>query len=260
MTDIIEKPSPVPLRPPRRLSGRIPRTGACFRRAGRTTNSRFGRIPTIPTRTASSRTFPAPCGTARASRSRWCAVAGSKESAGPDARRGRDEFVPMSWDAGAGSARRRARARAGRSWPGRGVRRLLRLVQRGPLSPRAEPGPSLPERRDGRLRQVGQHLQLRRLLRPGAAHHRRLRGADEAQRHLGADRRAQRDRGRLRRHGAEEQHGGRRQRQQACRARRHGARGRARLPVRPCQPAARRFARGGRARNGSATFPAPIPR
>ena len=68
----------IPLRQPRRVSGRIPRTGAFFRRAGRTTNWRFVRIRMIPTQTASSRIFPGPCAIVRAWRSRWCAADGSK--------------------------------------------------------------------------------------------------------------------------------------------------------------------------------------
>ena len=48
--------------------------------------------------------------------------------------------------------------------------------------------------------------------------------------------------------------------QQACRARRHGPRARARLRVRPGQPAARRSAGRRPAPTGSAASPAPTPR
>ena len=107
--------------------------------------------------------------------------------------------------------------------PRRDLRRLLWLGQRGALPPRAEPDPPLPEHRAAAA-MSSRSTATRRAPRSvaGAAHHRRLRGPDEAQRLLGADRRAHRDRARLRRHGAEEQHGGRRQHQPACRARRDG--------------------------------------
>ena len=52
----------------------------------------------------------------RAWRSRWCAAAGSKADRGPDERRGRDEFVPLSWDAALdllGAELRRVRDRHG---------------------------------------------------------------------------------------------------------------------------------------------------
>ena len=175
--------------------------------------SRSGRIPAIPIRTASSRIFPAPCAIARASRSRWCAAAGSKTDPGPDDRRGRDEFVPLSWEKaldllGAELARVRDTSR-----PGRRVRRLLWLVERGPLPPRAKPGPPLPERRHGRLRASRSTpiapARPRCWCRTSSA---TTRTSTKRNVILGADRRAQRDRARLRRHGAEEQHGGRRRR------------------------------------------------
>ena len=162
----------------------IPPIGACFRRAGRAMNSRFVRIPAIPIRTRSSTIFPAPCAIARASRSRWSAVAGWKKARAGRAPRPRRVCSDVL-GGGAGPARRRARPRAGQFRSGRGVRRLLWLVQRRPLSPRAEPGSPLPEYRHGRLRQLGQHLQFGRRDRRAAAHHRRLRGSDQAQRHLG---------------------------------------------------------------------------
>ena len=66
---------------------------------------------------------------------------------GPDAtprtRRVRSAVVGR----GARPARRRVGPRAGQSRRGLGVRRLLRLVERGPLSPRAKPGPPLSQRR-----------------------------------------------------------------------------------------------------------------
>ena len=64
--------------------------------------------------------------------------------------------------------RRRARARAPRARQRGDLRRLVRLVERGPLPPRAEPGAPLPER-DRRLRPHVGHLQPRRRAAAAAA-------------------------------------------------------------------------------------------
>ena len=47
------------------------------------------------------------CATRRGSRSRWCGAAGWSMVREPDDRRGRDEFVAVSWDRALGPARRR---------------------------------------------------------------------------------------------------------------------------------------------------------
>jgi biotin/methionine sulfoxide reductase len=98
---------------------------------------------------------------------------------GPDARRGRDDYVAMSWTQALdllGKELTRVRDDFG---PGRDLRRVLWLGQRRPLPPRPEPDPPLPERRLRRLRPLGHQLLLRRLTGAGAAHHLRIRGADE---------------------------------------------------------------------------------
>ena len=139
--------------------------------------------------------------------------------------------------------------------PGR-LRRLLRLVQRGPLPPRAEPG--------ARFLDTGSAATCARSTPtasglagdPAACRRRRGRGL-RAGRRRGDDRRAHRADRRLRRHAAEERRSSR-----PAASTRHvepgalDAAGRARRPLRPGQPAARRPARG-RGRRMAARSPRP---
>ena len=62
-------------------------------------------------------------------------------------KRGQEPFVEVPWDEALDLVARRTRAREGHALQPRDLRRLLRLVERRPLPPRAEPGPSLPELR-----------------------------------------------------------------------------------------------------------------
>ena len=133
--------------------------------AGTTASSRSGRIRAIPIPTRSSRISPAPCATAPASRSRWCAAAGWSAGPGPTIGAAatsscRCPGTPALDLLGARTARGCATPR-----PRRGLRRLLWLGQRRALPPRAEPDPPLSEHRAGRLCPLGQQLQLRRIRR-----------------------------------------------------------------------------------------------
>ena len=119
-------------------------------------------------------------------------------------RRGSDEFVEVEWDEAldlVADELRRVRDAARQRGD---LRRLLRLGQRRPLPPRAEPAAPLPQPRR-RLHVLGQHLQhrLRRsVLLPhvvGDAARCAAPGVDVAD-----DRRAHRARGRLRRHPGQE--------------------------------------------------------
>ena len=136
--------------------------------------------------------FPGALAPPRAHRAADGAPRLARARTGPDDRRGRDEFVPLSWDDGARPARRRADARARHARPGRGVRRLLWLVERRPLPSRAEPGPSLPEHRAWAAMSARSTptapARPRCCCRTSSASYE---DADQAQRHLGADRRAQ---------------------------------------------------------------------
>lgn len=58
---------------------------------------------------------------------------------GPDAARGRDEFIPMEWGSRARPARRvELGAREGGAWSGRRLRRFPRMVQRRAFPPCVE--------------------------------------------------------------------------------------------------------------------------
>ena len=179
---------------------------------------------------------------------------------GPDDRRGRDEFVSVSWEKAldllgdelAASATRVAPARCSAA-PMAGRARAASITRR------ARCIASSTSRMGGYVRSVNSYSSgASSVLLPQILA--RLRGHHQAQRHLGADRDRDRDRAGVRRHGAEELHGGRRLDQQACRARRHGSGAQARLRVHPGQPAARRSAGRGRRRMDDAASPAPTPR
>jgi hypothetical protein len=106
---------------------------------------------------------------------------------GPDDRRGRDEFVSVSWERALdllGGELSRIRDTCG---PGAVFGGSYGLVERRPLSSRTEPDSSLPEHRDGRLCAFGQHLFLGCIFGAAAADTGGLRRYHQTQRHLGAD-------------------------------------------------------------------------
>jgi biotin/methionine sulfoxide reductase len=99
---------------------------------------------------------------------------------GPDQRRGRDEFVPLSWDAaldllGAELIRVRDRHGAGSVFGG-----SYGWSSAGRFHHAQSQVHRFLNSRHGRLCQVGQYLQFRRFLSAAASHHRRLRAVDEA--------------------------------------------------------------------------------
>ena len=93
---------------------------------------------------------------------------------GPDARRGRDEFVQSPgtrlWTCSA-SELARVRDSVG---PGAIFGGSYGWASAGRFPPRAEPAPSVPEYRVRRLCEVGQQLFLRLIAGTDPAHHRRL--------------------------------------------------------------------------------------
>ena len=196
--------------------------------------------------------IPASVSHRRGSPGRWCGAAGWSGARGPTARRGRDEFVPLSLAGGARPRRRRIAPGLCRARAARGVRRLLWLGQRRALSRRAAPAPPLPEPRR-RLCPLGQQLQLGRGDGDPAARHRPAGLGRRQQCQLGRAGRGERAGAGLWRHGAEEQRCRRRRHEPAHRPRpsRRGAPARRRIS--PDRPAARRPA--GRGRGGLAPDP-----
>ena len=149
------------------------RTGArSASRSRATTSWRSTAIPTIRRRRRCSRTSSTASATRRASRRPAVRRGWLEHGPGPDDRRGADDFVEVDWpealDLVAGELQRvryRARQRGD-------LRRLVRLGERGPVPPRAEPAPPLPELRR-RLHRVGQQLLARRVRGDPAARRRR---------------------------------------------------------------------------------------
>ncbi len=157
----------------------------------------------MPTRRPCSAIWPAPSGTARefetpAVRRGWL-----DDGPGPSTRRGADDFVAVSWDEltelladRAPPHRRHARQRGH-------LRRLLRMGQRGPLPPRPEPGPPVPET-TWRIYVFATLLQPRRHRRHHAAGRRHPRRPLQALHGLGRGRREHRTAGVFRRRRREE--------------------------------------------------------
>ena len=146
---------------------------------------------------------------------------------------------------GARPRRRRAATRARRARQRSDLRRLVRLGERGPVPPRAEPAAPIPELHR-RLHRVGQQLLARRVRGDPAARRRRRRRGAAARDDVEGDPRTHRARRRVRRHEREERVGqpGRRDAPHAC-AEPRGRRP-ARAGVRAVQPAAQRPHSGGR--------------
>src|SRR6266536_2118075 len=80
---------------------------------------------------------------------------------GPDRRRGAEPFVPVSWPTAVNLVAAELRRVYAETGGAGGLRRLVRLEQRRPLPPCAEPAPSLPQL-PRRLRAGRAQLQQRR--------------------------------------------------------------------------------------------------
>ena len=161
---------------------------------------------------------------------------------GPDARRGAEPFVPVSWATAIDLLARELRRVYDRYGGRERLRRLVRLEQRRPLPPRAEPAPPLPQL-PRRLRPRRAHLQQRRAVGDHAARRRldaRVPGPGDGV--VGA-RAAHRALRLLRRHPDQEHDGEPRRRQPAPGARPPARGAGARRRVRAAEPAARRPAR-----------------
>ncbi len=120
---------------------------------------------------------------------------------GKDARRGRDEFVPMEWERGARSARRRTRARARHARPGAIFGGSYGWASAGRFHhAQSQMHRFLNIAMGGYVRSVNSYS-AGASIGDAAAHPRRLRRRLAAQRQLGRDRQPHRHRARLRRHG-----------------------------------------------------------
>ena len=140
------------------------------------------RRPPLPRTTRIPRpcwaTSPGVSATGRASPSPWSAPAGSTAGRDRTAAAGAEPFVPVSWATAIDLLSRELRRVYDAARRRGGLRRLLRLGERRPLPPRAEPAPSLPQL-PRRLRARGAQLQQRRSDRdhaPRRGRHARLPG------------------------------------------------------------------------------------